>query len=237
MGHYPKKQQQQGMALLAALLIIVIFAIIGMTAAKKARENERMSGAEVRYGAVFEAGEQTLRLAADYLNTLGRIKAGNGDYVANGLEAQVRNFDPDLAATLDLENRDSFVWTKTDLQQAVGGNSLDFVNQIDNNTFWARAVRSNFTNDIASKNYLTDIETYTYVQELVSILDNPNNSSTSGGSANEDEVGSNLLVKTYYLITVKASGFPPGTEAANRTPENARENVILQSVFIKLDEK
>ncbi len=232
-----QSKAQQGLALFAALLIIAVFAIMGLTAVKKAKENEQIAGAEVRYGAVFEAAEQTLRQAVKYLNAIDGIpKAGDGS--AN--IAIAKNFDVEKAKNKnnDFRRGDTFIWSKDNLRNKLNSlckdNACDgFVEEIDNNAFWKIAVPSTFTEGIAENNYLNHIETYTFVEELkstsISTAEPVFGGKTLDAGGNHTE---QVKKKSFYLITVKASGFPPNI---NRNAQNARENIVIQSVFVKID--
>ncbi len=253
MRNLQSRSQQQGLALLAALLVIIIFTILGMTSLRKARESEKISGADVRYDTVFEAGEQTLRLAANLLAQINAPKAGNGD--ANREKAE--NFNASIANVNALnkisKEQDTFVWTSHKLRtfikknkkneplvdsngDPIRGSYKDFIGEIDNDEFWKRAVISKFTTkddeNITGNNYLNNIVTYTFVEELRNITDltAPPPPSESAPNSEASEEG-RLKEKVFYLITIKASGFPPGTLEAKQKAENARENVIIQAVF------
>ncbi len=230
-SNFQGKNQQQGLALIASLLIIIVFAIMGMTAAQKAKESEFVAGADVRYGATFEAAEQTLRRAMRYLNDVDAPKAGAG----NTNRAVAENFNMANTEEVDFATQDTFIWTRAALRGMCGEGCRGFAEEIDNNTFWQQAVKSKFTSGIDASNYLNDIETYTFVEELV-------RPSTTGGprfGANGVDPSSGSSTKpkerAFYLITVKASGFPPGTTDANKTALTARENVIIQTVVVKFE--
>ncbi len=243
MKNFQGKQQQQGLALLAALLIIVIFAIIGLTTVRNARESEKVAGADVRYGAVFEAGEETLRNTVKYLDAISGVpKAGMG----NANIAVATNFDDSKAKdeTNDFRRSDTFIWSREDLLNTLtpfcsGGKCQGFTGEVDNQQFWAQAVPSDFKNKFQGKNmitgsnYINHIQTYTFVEELKSTsIDitkaNFGNRRLDAGGPGPDK----LKKKSFYLITIKSSGFPPGIA---RTAQSARENVIIQAVFVKID--
>ncbi len=242
MKNFQGKNQQQGLALLAALLIIVIFAIMGLTAVRNAKESEKMAGTDVRYGAVFEAGEQTLRRVAAYLGAIDGVpKAENGR--AN--RAVAENFDTAQIkkTNFDFRRSDSFIWSREELRTVLKplcknkddeGECIGFVEEIDNDPFWKVGIKSAFTDNIVANNYLSDIETRTFVEELRSTtisVKSPvfGNSRLDAGQRNSKE----LKKKSYYLITIKSSGYPPGI--ANKSAQDARENVIIQAVFVKVD--
>lgn len=217
------KKNQQGLALLASIIIIVIFTIIGITMAQRAKENTKLSGAIVRYDVVFEAAEQTIRDAVRYIAYPPEIPiAGTG---SNG-RTDAANFN---TATMDVSDvtinpNKSFIWDKGELEKQLcrsvscnGG--IDFLSKLDDDIWKNSGILSSF-NDVDSKNYLREVQTYTFIQKLRTI-------DFGGGNTNSQKI------VNYYLITVKASGYPPGTSDANKTPNNARENVILQAVFAR----
>ncbi len=272
MKNFQGKSQQQGLALLAALLIIIIFAIMGMTAAKNARESEQFAGAEVRYKAVFEAAEQTLRRVAIYMNGIDDLpKAGNGNLATKSdkIKSVVQDFDacklsdyrknnpkacinackavdgkvPEFCgASINFRGKDTFVWSKKGLKDKIIQRCKDtkyenkpcsFMQLIDDKSIWDLAVPSvgSRYKDIAKNNYLKNIETYTFVEQLRAVSCDGNKSQHSNGRLDACSGGSaEIQKKAYYLITIKASGYPP---AVPRTVENARENVIIQAVFLK----
>ncbi|PIE44782.1 MAG: hypothetical protein CSA44_03150 [Gammaproteobacteria bacterium] len=243
-GKSINRNSQQGIALLATVLIITIFAIMGMMNAQKAKESEKLAGANVRYDTVFEAAERSLRDAGDYLLRIGVPYADNG---SKG-RSNVANFDisaltSDLLVKLTSHPNWAIVWFRDTLRTTVCGGSgcqsgIDFVARLDDGLWKNQAIQSVFnsagcptpgTDEVACNNYLRDIQTYTLI-ELLAVME-------SGGiDAGPSNVkGASLTSvpeEAYYLITVKASGFPPGT--TNTTALNSRENVILQGVFARL---
>ncbi len=247
-GKSINRNNQQGIALLATVLIITIFAIMGMMNAQKAKESEKLAGANVRYDTVFEAAERSLRDAGDYL-----LRINGTPYADNGSKGRdaVANFDisaltDDLLVDLVHKPESAIVWFRNTLRTTVCGGSgcqsgIDFVARLDDISWKNQAIQSVFnnagcptpgTNDIACNNYLRDIQAYTFIEQLA-VMD-----SSGGGGAGgvTNMLGSLPLTavpdEAYYLITVKASGFPPGT--TNTTALNSRENVILQGVFARL---
>ncbi len=248
MKNFQGKSQQQGLALLAALLIIVIFAIMGMTAVRKARESEQFAGADVRYGAVFEAAEQTLRRAAIYINKIDDIPKASG--IGATMHPEVaRNFDASTMpkkTELDFRGKETFVWSRerikdtlTKLCKEKKYEPCSFTQLIDEQALWDSAVPSTFTTykdgnvdkNISGNNYLNHIETYTFVEQLRSIACDEKKGFHSNKRLDAcSNSNSEIKKKAYYLITIKASGYPP---AMARTAENARENVIIQAVFLK----
>ncbi len=241
------KNNQQGIALIATVLIITIFAIMGMMNAQKAKESEKLAGANVRYDTVFEAAERSLRDSGDYL-----LRISGTPYVDNGSKGRdaIANFDisaltTDLLINLTSHPDWAIVWFRDTLRDTVCGGSncpsgIDFVARLDDNLWKNQAIQSSFnitgcptpgTDDIACNNYLRDIQTYTFIEQLAVM--------ESGGiKVGESNMkGASLTSvpeETYYLITVKASGFPPGTPDTSKTALNSRENVILQGVFARL---
>lgn len=240
------KHHQQGIALISAVLIIMIFAIMGMMNAQKAKESERMAGAVVRYDTVFEAAEQSLRDAGDYL-----LRVDGTPYVGEGNKGRelAANFDISKLDTVNLVmNPDSaIVWGRAALAKSFCGTGncqagVDFVSRLDDDNWAALAIQSDFggtcsattasSNAVACDNYLRNIRTYTVIERLLSegVADGNNNVSAMQGNVGLSASGN----ETYYLITVKASGFPPGIADADKTALNSRENVIIQGVFSRL---
>ncbi len=240
MKYFQGKNQQQGLALLAALLIIFVFAIMGLTAVRNAKESEKIAGSDVRYGAVFEAAEQTLRRAVAYLGTINGVpKAGNG--IANKTIAENFNIAEAKSDDNDFRREDTFIWSRDKLRAELNsqcqvkkdGKCLGFIEEIDNEKVWELAVKSEFTDNVTANNYLNHIETYTFVEELTSTAISANKPRFCGGNLDSCESSiQKLKQKSFYLITIKATGFPPGI---TKTAENARENVLIQAVFVKLD--
>ncbi|PID66709.1 MAG: hypothetical protein CR975_01370 [Gammaproteobacteria bacterium] len=232
-SNFQGKNQQQGLALIASLLIIIIFAIMGMTAAQKAKESEFVAGADVRYGATFEAAEQTLRRAMRYLNDIDAPKAGAG----NTNRTVAENFNMTNTEGVDFATQDTFIWTRAALRGMCGTGCRGFAEEIDNNNFWQQAVKSTFTSGIDASNYLNDIETYTFVEELARPSSTGLGESLFGDGILDAGAGLSTKPKekAFYLVTVKASGFPPGTTDANKTALTARENVIIQTVVVKFE--
>lgn len=242
------KKNQQGIALLSAVLIIMIFAIMGMMNAQKAKESEKMAGAAVRYDTVFEAAERTLRDAGDYL-----LRIDGVPYADDGSKgrSKVANFDVSgLANATTLVNLvtdpdSAIVWKRETLEREVCGAGncsagVDFVPRLDGVLWNDLAIQSDFSgtctgnDDIACNNYLQDIRAYTFIEQL-----RTNSRSGAGELSHTGMKGTTGLTgvgsETYYLITVKASGFPPGTTNTGKSdPLNARENIILQGVFARL---
>ncbi|PID65059.1 MAG: hypothetical protein CR962_00250 [Gammaproteobacteria bacterium] len=247
------KNNQQGIALIATVLVISIFAIMGMMNAQKAKESEKLASANVRYDTVFEASERTLRDAGDYL-----IRISGIPYADDGSQGRdaVANFDisaltTDLLVNLTHKPNAAIVWYRDTLRDTVCGvgnckSGIDFATRLDGDLWLDEAIKSSFgnsagcpditatpgSNDITCNNYLHDIQTYTLIEQLAVM---------GGGGIEAGEsnvVGASPLTavakETYYLITVKASGFPPGTSDANKTALNSRENVIIQGVFARL---
>ncbi len=242
MKPFQGKNQQQGLALLAALLIVLIFAIMGLTAVRNAKESEKIAGADVRYGLVFEAAEQTLRRAVAYLGTINGVpKAGNGE--ANKRVAENFNIAEATNDNNDFRREDTFIWSKDRLRAKLNplcqvkkdGKCQGFIEEIDNDAFWKVGIKSEFTNDITADNYLNHIETRTFIEELKSAAISVTKPRFCGGNLDSCDSGGNsgkLKKKSFYLITIKATGFPPGI---TKTAKNARENVMIQAVFVKVN--
>ncbi len=246
------KKNQQGIALLATVLVITIFAIMGMMNAQKAKESEKLAGANVRYDTVFETAERSLRDAGDYL-----LRISGTPYADNGSQGRVAVANFDITAldanrltSLISDPAASIVWLQNTLRDTVCGMGLcrsgvDFVSRLDDGLWQNLAIQSNFnttscptptstpgTDEAACNNYLRDIQTYTFIEQLAVM--GIGGSDGTGGDTNMQGTGSitGVGAETYYLITVKASGFPPGT--TDTTALNSRENVILQGVFARL---
>ncbi len=238
MKHIQKKQQR-GIAALAALLVIIIFAIMGITVANKAKNNEKLVGADIRYGAVFEAGEQTLRRVVRYLNAIpGGIKEGNGTVGDTGKNSQkdwVKNFDITKMGKHDFQDDGVFVWSTEAFANEVC-NNCDFAAEVDADFWREKAVPSDFfnTSTVSGKNYLKNIRTYTFVEEVLEPTNSINSvaGSEDGGFPGAASTGVSAT-KKFYLITIKSSGYPPGTPNEQKTADKAKENVIIQSMFVK----
>lgn len=237
MKHQQLKKSQQGMALVAALLVIIIFAVMGMMNAQKAKDSEKLAGGSVRYGIVFEAAERTLRDAVNYISHI------NGTPMAGSVSATtINNFNTKgfdttniSQAALQANPKKSIVWDRSKLAKKVCGTencAVQFAKRLDDEVWAKRALKTTFTNDtnVSAKNYLKDTETYTVIEALKNAggVSEPTfgesrmQESSSGGIANK---------MSYYLLTVKASGFPPGE--TDRSAAKSRENVIVQAVFAK----
>lgn len=241
------KKNQQGIALVSAVMIIMIFAIMGMMNVQKAKESERMAGSIVRYDTVFEAAEQSLRNAGNYLLSVrGTPYVGTG---SNGKNT-AKNFDTSQIDDIDLvmDPDSAIVWNRTSLADEVCGSGackagINFVTRQDSKELWVDlAIKSDFgqacstpgANEISCNNYLRDIETYTVIEQLRS--DDGDGGGDGGVTAMQGSAGfTGTGYETYYLITVKGSGFPPGTSDDDKeSPYNTRENIILQGVFARL---
>lgn len=233
MKHYQLKRTQHGIALVAAVMIIIIFAIMGMMGAQKAKDSEKIAGANVRYGTVFEAAEQSLRDAAVYVGSISKTPlAGNG---SNG-RASAENFNlsniNEIALTTDPSA--TIIWKREDLETAACGSSctqgFNFTAQLDEDSFWVNnAIKSSFVADnIADDNYLEEAQTYTLIEQISSGSSGGPPSSKTSGAADSSQKGIDSM--TFYLVTVKASGYTPGMA---KTADNANENIIVQSVFAK----
>lgn len=142
----------------------------------------------------------------------------------------------------------SFIWQEGALETLVCGTTtpcpegINFSNYLDKNIWQQYAIKSDFAGGsnpaIDNSNYLSSIRTYTFIQTV------RKGDSTGGlyGTASEAD-GSTSSSGYYYLITVKASGYPPIYKKSGGTttvtiddsdPANARENVILQSVYVQV---
>ncbi len=236
------KKTQSGLALLAAVLIIVIFTIMGMMNAKQAKESEKMAGGNVRYESVFQAAELSLRNSVEYINHAdGTLQTGYAGSGSTG-RANAENFDMSgLEANRPIilyDPENAIVWDREKLQETICGagectSGIDFMSRLDRSFWEEHGIISSFDNNSDDKNYIRNIETYVFIQYLSSI---------SGGAGGGDVIaigsdfhpdGKSNGKEIFYLITVKASGFPPGTDKDNKDPLDARENVVLQAVFAK----
>lgn len=132
--------------------------------------------------------------------------------------------DPELA----------FIWQHGALEKEICTvtpcpSGINFINEMDREEVWKLAIVSNPEN-IDTKNYLTNTQTYTFVQLLRDV-----DGGTGSGGLSGSELGGGGSSGKYYLITVKGSGFPPGmSDDDKKDPKNARENVILQAVYAHL---
>lgn len=242
MKHYQLHKRQHGLALLAAVLIVTIFTILGMMSAQKAREDEKITGGTVRYSTVFEAAEQSLRDAASYIKKIkGLPLVGDG----SGGRDLAKNFPNRLSAetveSLISDPSKTIVWSKETLEHAFCGDNgctggLNFVDHLDKAIWQTKGILSTFNDNdtTASDNYINNTQTYTFIEELQSA------DSTGKGKYGDSRMipesaksGSGGQDTVFYLITVKASGFPPGIKDEEKTAANARENVMLQAVFAR----
>lgn len=249
------KKQQQGLALIATLLVVAIFTFIGMNIATKGKKNQEMTGANVRNNVVFEASEITLRHAMQFINAIKngepqagvptaftteveKEKKGEGETNKNKeiVKKAVENFKVENAIANSVSfvtNPEyTFIWDVGKLVSKVCKNNDDcdknikFVEQIDDEKLWKEAIKSTFKDADFKENYLSHVETYTLIELLRDSSVNADTYSVDGNFTG----GAGRAY--YYLITVKGSGFPPGTSIKNKTdPTYARENVILQAVY------
>lgn len=228
------KKQQQGIALIATLLMIVIFTFVGMNIATKGKKNQEMTGANARNNIVFEASEMSLRKAIRFIRAIrnGEPNASeNASLSANAnIKALVENFDvtkaQDNSVSFVTDPSYSFIWEPGAVRKACGNkcpDGLDYTNQIDNKELWNKAIKSTFKDDDDfENNYLSDVETRTFIELLRDASVNTEAYSQDGNFIGGAGKG------YYYLITVKGSGFPPGADKENSL---ARENVVLQTVY------
>lgn len=241
MKHYKLSNTQQGLALLAAVLIITIFTIIGMMSAQRAKEDEKITGGTVRYGTVFEAAENSLRSAVRYLGQINGLPivgdgSGGRDIAEN---FNVSGIDTNLEDITSNPSK-AIVWSRETLEEKFCGTGgcnggLEFIKYVDEDVWKDSAIISEFSGDGgATDNYINNTVTYTFIEELQSAdtagktklgVSRMVPESSKSGTAGQDTV--------FYLVTVKASGYPPGTEAADKIAKNARENVVLQAVFAR----
>lgn len=233
---YNLKKQQRGLALIATLLVVAIFTFIGMNIATKGKKNQEMTGANVRNNVVFEASEMTLRRALQFINAIKHGAPKTVDRVnASAFDEDVRNFnveevfvDKDKTPP-DFVHDKGLVWNSGALAKAVCSNcdkNINFIKEIDNKKLWNLAIKSTFEDDDYEENYLSHVETYTFIELLRDNSINADNYSVDGNFTG----GAGRAY--YYLITVKGSGFPPGTSSENKKiSTNSRENVILQAVY------
>ncbi|MGY0398998.1 MAG: pilus assembly PilX family protein [Ostreibacterium sp.] len=227
------KKAEQGIALLASLMLVILFTVLGMMIAQQGKENEQVTGANVRYGVVFEAAEKTLRDAISFMNLIPGLPISTADGTLG--RNDVANFNTDavekMGKLFSLDIASSFTWAKGALESKVCGSAtciINFPQELDGQMWDNFAIKSKLATASAvggnaalpvveSSNYILETETYTLIQLLRSI---PESQTTSNKA------------KNYYLITVKASGYPPG---ANHDVDNSRENVIVQAVYAKVD--
>lgn len=267
----PTPQKQQGIALFAALMLIVLLTMIGFRVAEQGKSNTAITGSTVRYNQVFEAGEQTLRRAMLFIRSIrngepiatnkpsDNYNAQTGDYATKDTFA---NFDinqivnsqtqePTAAAQLMTSDTNySFVWKSGELGKVICGQTagrsncpvgIDFQQYIDSNVWRQQAIKSSFEGSgntaIDTDSYLSSIRTYTFIEVL------SGNGQSKGGFGRNSPTSTTSGGVHYYLITVKASGYPPiYTTKGGKTsvtvddsdPLNARENVILQAVYAQM---
>lgn len=237
MRNMAKRKEQQGIALIATLLIVIIFTFIGMSVANNGKKNQEMTGANLRSNIVFEASETSLRKAIRFIRAIrnGEPQAGEA-VLTNDIRGLVYGFDAEKAKKHSVQfvtnPAYTFVWKngaiskklcQTDTSIACD-KKLDFVTHIDNKQVWQYAIKSTFNanDEFDEENYLSEVETYTFIELL---RDASVNTTGFGRNSNfTGEVGRGY----YYLITVKGSGFPPGKDKKKAL---GRENVILQAVY------
>ncbi len=252
-------KRQRGIALLGALILIIILALLGFRIAMQSKDSTAMTGADVRYNQVFEAAETTLRRAMLYIQNVKGPPLATDVPKYNAQHKEVyENFDKTQLVKagvptqwgeyLSLLPEYAFVWKngalseeickKSDSCEANKGtfySGVDFFSLLDDDVWATLGVHSQFGG--AAGNYVGDIRTYTFVEEMKSIIDSEGEGYASGSGAEGGE--SNDTV--YYLITVKASGYPPRAAGGAASAaaayyddvSNARENVILQSVYAR----
>lgn len=230
---------QNGIALLASLMLVIIFTLIGMTIAQKGRVNQEITSSNVRHEATFEAAEHTLREAIKFLNLIP------GDPVATDDGTQGRDTAKDFNIQQIIDKRtqlvslptESFVWEAGALEKKVCTGTppcpegIDFKAMMDSDIWTDYAIQSDLTSTsdsdgvykVDAENPVNNINTYTFIQIYEGLPAN------SGGG--QSGLGSDSTGK-YYLITVKASGYPPGVTPSD-DHSNSRENVLLQSVFLR----
>lgn len=226
---YNLKKQQQGLALIATLMVVVIFTFIGMSITTKGKKNQQMTGANVRYNVVFEASEMTLRRVLAFLNTIKNGAPKTVDKVnASSISEAIGNFNVDNVFNNDFVHDKGLVWSIGALAEACSScdKNINFIENIDNKELWSLAIKSTFKDDVYKNNYLSHVNTYTFIEVLRDSSANADNYSVDGNFTSGAGRG------YYYLITVKGSGFAPGTSKTDKdTPSNARENVILQAIY------
>ncbi len=241
MTQFSKRNNQRGMALLAAVLIITVFAIIGMMSAKRAKESEKIAGGNSRYQVVFQAAEISLRNAVEYINKAnGDIVSG---YAGSGSEGKkaAANFDMSKLSANKLNilysPENTIVWDKEILKKEVcqsnpcpGG--IDFNARMDQDFWKTHGIKSKFISN-SDKNHIRNTETYVFIELLQEGVNGGGVPATVGDKKLGSSGSSTGAKETFYLITVKASGFPPDTKVDSRIPLNSRENVIIQAVFAK----
>lgn len=232
---------QQGMALLASIIIVILFTILGFTVAQKGKINQEFAGSTVRHGIVFEAAEQTLRDAMFFIND---IRTGPPIATDDGTAGRARatNFNPKkIGPDLSINPSTSFVWRPGALANKVCGKNkcqagINFAERIDEDIWQNLAIPSILGSSdgkdakakVDKKSYINNIKTYTFIE----YLGNGGRNSTQGSTtAVKGGKGGSGNARKYYMITVKASGYPPG---AKITADNARENVILQTIYAQV---
>lgn len=243
-----RHQSQQGIALVVALVITVSFVLIGITIVDKSKTNTQVTGSNARYSMVFEAAEQTLRDAIIFIQS---IHAGEPIATTNGAAGKDTVVDFKLS-TINAEKYElvsnpakSFVWDTGALEAKLLSEpasknivcspdcsaGIDFLANLDTAIWNDYAIQSTLaSNDgsggnqqVDANNYVLNTTTYTFIQ-LLSKVSEENSLTAASDPTDASEV------KNYYLITVKASGYEPGVVI---TADNARENVLLQAVYVQ----
>lgn len=240
MNNISKRKQQQGIALIATLLVVIIFTVIGMNIANNGKKNQEMTGANVRNNIVFEASEMSLRRAIRFIRAIRNGEPSASDDASltknESIKKLVENFNIDAARKNSVQfvtnPAYAFVWKTGAIRKKVCRSSLvdcsdrfDFVANIDNKDVWKYAIKSTFddSDDTFGENYLSQVETYTFIELLRDASVNTSTYDLDGNFTGGAGRG------YYYLITVKGSGFPPGTEDTSTVL--GRENIILQTVY------
>lgn len=233
----PRRQKQQGVVLLVALVMTVMFVLIGITIAERSKTGTEVTGSTVRYQVVFEGAEQSLRDAMLFIQSIR-----NGEPVASNDGTQGRNIAADFrlsqisdqGSALVSDPSTSFIWAEGALENVVCTVTacpagINFMDYMDSGIWDTYAIKSDLATNAANgsvsqvdaNNHILNTRTYTFIQ-LLKKSGSEGSLGTSGSLSSEQSGGN------YYLITVKASGYPPNTVISN---DNARENVIIQAVF------
>lgn len=231
------RQTQQGVVLLVALVMTVMFVLIGIVIAKKSKTGTEIAGSNVRYNVVFEGAEQSLRDAMFFIQSIR-----NGEPIASADGTQGRNIAADFRLSqiadqglaLVSDPSTSFIWEEGALEGVVCTPTacpagINFMDYMDSNIWSNFAIQSDLASStpngnisqVDANNYILNTRTYTFIQ-LLRKSGSEGNLGLSGNLSSEQSGGN------YYLITVKASGYPPNTPITNN---NARENVIIQAIF------
>lgn len=237
----PQRKKQQGMVLLVALVMTILFVLIGISIAEKSKTGTELASSNVRYNITFEAAEKSLHDAMRFIQNIrhGEPIASIDGSIGRSIAA---NFDltkiTEKGHALTTDPATSFIWTPNALENQVCPTTatpstclagINFTEEIDNNMWQELAIQSSLDTSYQASNHDIDylIKTYTFIQLM-------RKDGSAGMLGEGGNLSSNQNTSNYYLITVKASGYPPNTDwGAENVHEKARENVLVQAVYIQ----